>query len=58
LPYDTKPGEKPYKLEIAWRNVLGFIYLHGTAIYALTLTAKASTMFIGELMENVIKFMG
>lgn len=48
FPYDTKPGEKPYKMEIAWRNVFGFIYLHGTALYALTLSALSSTWIISE----------
>lgn len=48
-PYDTKPGEKPYKLEIVWRNVLAFIYLHGSALYAIyAYTPKTSTLVIGE----------
>lgn len=31
-PYDTKPGEKPYKMEIVWPNVFFFLYLHITAV--------------------------
>lgn len=46
-PYDTKPGEKPYKLEIVWRNVLIFIYLHATAAYAFTDTPKRGTLIVG-----------
>lgn len=49
LPYDTKPGEKPYKLELVWRNILGFIYLHGAAIYAFRYPMQLSTFVISEL---------
>jgi hypothetical protein len=51
-PYDTKPGEKPYKLEIVWPNVLVFIYLHSAALYAITLHVeqKLTTYFISECL--------
>lgn len=51
-PYDTKPGEKPYELELVWRNIIGFIVLHSIAVYALLfVTAQRSSWVIGELRE-------
>lgn len=44
-PYKTKPGEKPYKLEIAWFNVIVFIYIHLSAFYAVTLDAKSLSAY-------------
>lgn len=52
-PYDTKPGEKPYELEIVWRNVLAFIYLHGAALYAFKYSPQLSTFVIGELTKHL-----
>lgn len=51
-PYDTKPGEKPYELEIVWRNVLAFIYLHGAALYAFHYTPQTSTILIGTSIDQ------
>ena len=55
-PYDTKPGEKPYELEIVWRNVLAFIYLHAGAVYAFFgPTPQTPSYFIskfGELIDD------
>lgn len=45
-PYDTKPGEKPYKMEIVWRNVIAFIYLHGAALYAISLDVQTNAAYI------------
>lgn len=45
-PYERKPGEKPYKLEIVWLNVVAFIYLHFGAVYAFTYPTKLSTVVI------------
>jgi hypothetical protein len=42
----TKPGEKPYKLDIVWRNVVMFIFLHLSALYALTLEIKSPWAYI------------
>jgi stearoyl-CoA desaturase (Delta-9 desaturase) len=41
-------------MEIAWRNVIGFIYLHGTAIYALTLTALPITWIISKKINSTL----
>jgi hypothetical protein len=47
----TKPGEKPYKLEIVWRNVAAFIYLHLAALYALSLDIQSTLgYFISECL--------
>lgn len=51
-PYDTKPGEKPYKLEIVWFNVFAFIYLHAAVVYAFTLPIKTSSFVFGEFEEE------
>lgn len=45
-PYEIRPGEKPYKLEIVWRNVLLFIILHLMAAYGFYIKAKAGTWVI------------
>jgi hypothetical protein len=42
--------EEGYKVEIAWRNVLIFIFLHYCAIRALALDVKSSTIWIGLKM--------
>lgn len=49
-PYETKPGDKPYKLEIVWRNVLLFIVLHAMAVYGFMVPAKTGTYWIGEFV--------
>lgn len=54
-PYFTKPGEKPYKLEIVWRNVLLFIVLHGMAAYGFYIPAEAGTWWISKLIKILIK---
>lgn len=36
-----------YKLEIRWRNVFIFLYLHLAAMYSLTLTKKPTSVAIG-----------
>lgn len=47
----SKINEEPqeeYKIELAWRNILAFIYLHGAAIYACTISKFYSTYIIGN----------
>lgn len=51
-PYERKPGEKPYKLEIVWRNIIAFLYLHFAAVYAFTYSPKFSTVAIGKLEKH------
>lgn len=55
-PYETRPGEKPYQLEIVWRNVLLFIMLHGMALAGFCIPAKSGTYWISEF-ENFWKLM-
>lgn len=50
--YGVRPGEKPYKMEIVWRNVILFIYLHCAALYAFTYPLPLSSFIIGRLIEN------
>jgi stearoyl-CoA desaturase (Delta-9 desaturase) len=40
-------GEDNYKLEIVWRNVLIFAYLHYCAIYGFTLQKTTTSLIIG-----------
>lgn len=46
-PYDTKPGEKPYKLEIVWLNVLIFAYLHFATVCATYMPIRSSEAWFG-----------
>lgn len=45
----NKEPVQEYKIELAWRNILAFIYLHGAAIYACTISKYYSTYVIGNL---------
>lgn len=43
--------KKPYKVELVWRNIIIFIYLHIAAIYGLYLSftsVKVVTLIFGE----------
>lgn len=40
-------GEDDYKLEIVWRNVLIFLYLHCAAIYGFTLPKQGQSVILG-----------
>ncbi|KAG4076140.1 hypothetical protein HA402_011486 [Bradysia odoriphaga] len=55
-PYDTKPGEKPYKLEILWRYVFLFAYLHIAALIALFLPITGWQFFYGFLYGAMSSF--
>ncbi|XP_037035010.1 acyl-CoA Delta(11) desaturase-like [Bradysia coprophila] len=55
-PYDTKPGEKPYKLEILWRYVFLFAYLHIACVIALFLPITGWQFFIGFLYGFISSF--
>lgn len=50
-PYETRPGEKPYKREIIWFNVLIFFYLHAATLYTLGIVELNSrwTYWFSEL---------
>lgn len=39
--------EDDYKLEVVWRNVLIFTYLHCAAIYGFTLEKKIQSIIFG-----------
>ncbi|KAG5671192.1 hypothetical protein PVAND_001403 [Polypedilum vanderplanki] len=45
-PYDTKPGEKPYVLEIVWRNVFIMLYAHCAALKVFWTPCQLSTILI------------
>ena len=53
----TKMNTEPvveYKIELAWRNILAFIYLHGAAIYACTIPKYYSTYVIGNIFHIIL----
>ena len=54
-PLDKTSDE--YKIEIKWRNVFIFLYLHGAAIYSLTLDKKTSSLTIGWIF-GIISALG
>lgn len=45
-----------YKLEIVWRNVFLFLYLHCAAIYGFTLPKKTSSIIIGWVTGFIVAF--
>jgi len=51
-----KTSTSDYKMDIKWRNVLIFIYLHATAIYAWTLEKKTSTIIVGWVLGLLAGF--
>lgn len=57
-PYDTKPGEKPYKLEIVWGNVLIFVYLHAAVIAAFVYFPVAGKVILFGFMYGFISSYG
>lgn len=52
--YETSSSS--YEMDIKWRNVIIFIYLHATAIYAWTLEKKLSTVIIGWILGILAGF--
>jgi hypothetical protein len=49
---DLKVNSEPYAMEIIWRNVFVYIYLHATALYGFYLCftdAKLSTLIWSKL---------
>lgn len=44
---DAAESADNYKLEVRWRNVFIFLYLHLAALYSLTLTKKSTSVAIG-----------
>ncbi|KAJ6638267.1 Acyl-CoA Delta-9 desaturase [Pseudolycoriella hygida] len=46
-PYDTKAGEKPYKLEIVWRNVFLFLYLHIACVACVFYPVSGKVILFG-----------
>ncbi|KAG4076816.1 hypothetical protein HA402_009162 [Bradysia odoriphaga] len=46
-PYDTKPGEKPYKVEIKWRYVFIFTYFHVASVIAFFLPITGPQFLFG-----------
>ena len=48
-PNNTDKTE--YKIELAWMNVLAFIYLHGASIYACTISKYYSTYIVGKFLK-------
>jgi stearoyl-CoA desaturase (delta-9 desaturase) len=44
---DSVKTEKPYKMEIVWRNVLIFIFLHYAAVAFFFLKVKRATVITG-----------
>lgn len=48
---------KPYRMQIKWRNVLIFIYLHIAAIYGFCLPKLTSTVIIGWIV-GILSGMG
>jgi len=55
---DAHEGDKDdYKIEIKWRNVFIFIYLHIAAIYGLYLPKQRSTVIIGWII-GILSGMG
>ncbi|KAG4068278.1 hypothetical protein HA402_007798 [Bradysia odoriphaga] len=57
-PYDTKPGEKPYKLEIVWQNVLLFAYLHYVCIAAIAYYPVNGVVILFGFMYGFISSYG
>lgn len=55
---DEKSDEikSDYKIEIKWRNVFIFIYLHLAAIYGFSLTKKNSSVAIGWIIGSLSAF--
>ena len=52
----SKINEEPveeYKIELAWRNILAFIYLHGAAIYAFTISKYYSTYIVAYIFAII-----
>lgn len=48
-PYETRPGEEPYKMEIVWFNVAAFVYLHCAFLFALSLDLNTTyTLYFSE----------
>lgn len=55
---DALEGDKDdYKMEIKWRNVFIFIYLHIAAVYGLYLPKQRSTVIIGWII-GILSGMG
>lgn len=54
---DTTSDHEPYRIEIKWRNVFIFIYLHIAAIYGFTLPKKLPTVIIGWIF-GILSGMG
>jgi hypothetical protein len=50
-PYATKPGEKPYVMEIVWRNVFAMLYAHFAALMFFWTPVKLPTFLIGILCK-------
>lgn len=49
-PDSYETSSSSYEMDIKWRNVIIFIYLHATAIYAWTLEKKLSTVVVGWIL--------
>lgn len=50
-------GEDDYKLEIVWRNVLIFLYLHCAAVYGFSLhKSQLSSIIIGWVTGLIVAF--
>jgi hypothetical protein len=43
----SNSDENEYKMEIKWKNVFLFIYIHAAAIYGFTLQKQTSSVVIG-----------
>lgn len=51
-PHEVKPGEEPYKLEIVWRNVAIFIFIHYTALKVFLVPVQPSTFWLGKFLHK------
>lgn len=52
-PYEVKPGEKPYKLEIVWRNVVIFLLIHYAAFNVFFVPIQKSTFWLAFLFAII-----
>jgi len=58
LPNDELINEKePYRIQIKWKNVFIFIYLHMAAVYGFFLPKQTSTVIIGWIV-GILSGMG
>lgn len=57
-PSDLKPSNKKYKLEIVWRNVILFFFLHVGSVYGIYLAvfkAKWSTLIFAYFLSFIAR---